>query len=110
MAVSAITRLGASVACNGTTKRSITLDNQRRYEIIHTSQTVAGAADTANILLGSTNAFTADLSEEDDKVILTTAFSVMMGPGIDTLYFCCDNAANAPVFTVIPSGYLGGDF
>jgi len=85
-----------TVALNGVTEVTVTLDEKHMYHVRHTGVD-AGAVDDANSALAAYLSFesgvTADMSEEDDKYALTDGEYVVIGPGIGTLYI--DAAVNS---------------
>ena len=86
-----------------TTASSVTLDKSIQYEITHSGLNTSGASTTDAILLATQDS-TAALTAGDGQAILTTAVSVKVGPGVDTLKF--DATTNAPTFTVWPIASL----
>ncbi len=95
--MAAVTDHFGTVALNGSTEVTVTLDERFAYQVRHTGID-ASATDDANSALTAflsyaTGLAGVDLSEEDDKYPLIDGQSVEIGPGIATLYI--DAAANA---------------
>lgn len=99
--MAAVTDHFGTVALNGATEVTVTLDEQFAYQVRHTGVD-ASANDDANSALTAylsyASGVTVDLSEEDDKYPLMDGQSVEIGPGISTLYI--DAAANSDAILV----------
>ena len=94
--MAAVTKCFGTVALNGATEVTVTLDPMFAYQVKHTG-TDAGGTDDANsalvAYLSYASGVTVSLAEEDDKYPLMDGQSVEIGPGIATLYI--DAAAGA---------------
>ena len=99
--MAAVTDHFGTVALNGTTEVTVTLDEKFMYHVRHTGVD-ASANDDANsaltAFLSYASGVTADMSEEDDKYPLMDGEYVVIGPGIATLYI--DAAANSDAILV----------
>ena len=94
--MAAITKYFGTVALNGSTEVTVTLDERFSYQVRHTGID-AGSVDDANSALTAylswASGVTVSMAEEDDKYPLMNETSVEIGPGISTLYI--DAAANS---------------
>ncbi len=87
--MAAATKHFGTVALNGASEVTVTLDKQFAYEVRHTGVDASGADDASSALtafLSYATGVTADMAEEDDKYPLMDGQSVEIGPGISTLY------------------------
>jgi len=95
--MAAVTKYFGTVALNGATEVTVTLDEEYMYEVRHTGVDAAGTAD-ANAQLTAYLSWESGLAavsmaEEDDKYPLMYGQAVYIGPGISTLYI--DAVANS---------------
>ena len=85
-----------TVALNGSTEVTVTLDSKFAYQVRHTGVDASGS-DNANSALTAylsyASGVTVSMAEEDDKYPLMNEQSVEIGPGITTLYI--DAAADS---------------
>jgi hypothetical protein len=79
---------------------SVTLQAGRSYSIAHNGVDTSGGFDDATIFLATSAAPTADYAAETDKVPLQAQRTVVLGPGVGTLYF--RTASGSPTFTITP--------
>ena len=94
--MAAVTKYFGTVALNGATEVTVTLDEKYSYHVRHTGDDAGGTddADSAKTAyLSYESGVTASLAEEDDKYPLLTDQEVIIGPGISTLYI--DSTAGA---------------
>jgi len=94
--MAAVTKYFGTVALNGTTEVTVTLDERFSYQVRHTGVDATGTDDPASALvayLSYASGVTVSMAEEDDKYPLMDGQSVIIGPGITTLYI--DAAANS---------------
>lgn len=94
--MAAVTKYFGTVALNGTTEVTVTLDPEFAYVVRHTGVDAGGTDDASSALtayLSYASGVTVSMAEEDDKYPLMDGQSVEIGPGISTLYI--DAAANA---------------
>ncbi len=94
--MAAVTKHFGTVALNGASEVTVTLDERFAYQVRHTGVDASGADDASSALtafLSYATGVTADMSEEDDKYPLMDEQSVEIGPGISTLYV--DSAADS---------------
>jgi hypothetical protein len=95
--MAAVTDHFGTVALNGATEVTVTLDEKFAYQVRHTGLDAGGVDDANSALtayLSYASGITAlTLAEEDDKYPLMDAQSVEIGPGIATLYI--DSTAGA---------------
>lgn len=85
----AVTKHFGTVALDGSTEVTVTLDEQFAYQVRHTGVDAAGVDDAESALsafLSYATGVTATPAEEDDKYVLMNEQSVEIGPGISTLY------------------------
>lgn len=84
-----ITNHFGTVALNGATEVTVTLDERYAYQVRHTGMDATATVDANSILvayLSYASGVTVSMAEEDDKYPLLTSQSVEIGPGIKTLY------------------------
>jgi len=94
--MAAVTKHFGTVALNGTTEVTVTLDERFAYEVRHTGVDASGNDDANSALtayLSYASGVTVSMAEEDDKYPLRDGQSVEIGPGISTLYI--DAAASS---------------
>ena len=94
--MAAVTKNFGTVALNGSSEVTVTLDEQFCYHVRHTGVDASGNDDANSALtayLSYASGVTVDMSEEDDKYPLMDGEYVVIGPGIATLYI--DAAANS---------------
>ena len=87
--MAAVTKYFGTVALNGATEVTVTLDERYSYQVRHTGVDAAGVDDAESALsafLSWESGVTATPAEEDDKYVLMDGQSVEIGPGIATLY------------------------
>ena len=85
----AVTKHFGTVALNSTTEVTVTLNEQFSYQVKHLGADAAGNDDAQSALtayLSYASGVTVSLAEEDDKYPLMDGQSVIIGPGIGTLY------------------------
>lgn len=78
-----------TVALNGTTEVTVTLDPTFAYQVRHTGVDASGNDDAASALtafLSYASGVTVSFAEEDDKYPLVDGQELVIGPGISTLY------------------------
>jgi len=94
--MAAVTKYFGTVALNGATEVTVTLDEEYMYEVRHTGVDAGGTADANAQLtayLSYISGVTVSMAEEDDKYPLMYGQAVYIGPGISTLYI--DAVANS---------------
>ena len=94
--MAAVTDHFGTVALNGTTEVTVTLDPKFTYQVRHTGVDASGTDDASSALtayLSYASGVTVSMAEEDDKYPLMDGQSVEIGPGITTLYI--DAASNS---------------
>lgn len=99
--MAAVTTFFGTVALNGATEVTVTLDERFVYQVRHTGVDASGTDDANSALtayLSYASGVTVSLAEEDDKYPLMDGQSVEIGPGINTLYI--DAAAGADAILV----------
>lgn len=87
--MAAVTKYFGTVALNGATEVTVTLDERFSYQVRHTGVDAAGVDDANSALtayLSWATGVTVSMAEEDDKYPLMDGQSVEIGPGISTLY------------------------
>jgi len=95
--MAAVTNFFGTVALNGTTEVTVTLDPKFAYQVRHTGDDAAGNDDAQSELtayLSYASGVTVSLAEEDDKYPLISDQSVEIGPGITTLYIDAASGAD----------------
>lgn len=94
--MAAVTKHFGTVALNGASEVTVSLDEKFAYQVRHTGVDAALNDDDASALsafLSSASGVVATPAEEDDKYILMNEQSVEIGPGISKLYI--DSVATA---------------
>ena len=94
--MASVTKNFGTVALNGATEVTVTLDERFAYQVRHTGTDASGTDDANSALtayLSYASGVTVSLAEEDDKYPLMDGQTVEIGPGIPTLYI--DAAAGA---------------
>lgn len=87
--MAAVTNHFGTVALNGATEVTVTLDEKFAYQVRHTGVDAALNDDAASALsafLSYASGVTPTPAEEDDKYALMDGQSVEIGPGISTLF------------------------
>jgi len=87
--MAAVTDYFGTVAINGVTEVTVTLNPKFAYQVRHTGIDAASVDDANSALpafLSYASGVTVTPAEEDDKYVLMDAQSVEIGPGITTLY------------------------
>jgi hypothetical protein len=87
--MAAVTKLFGTVALNGASEVTVTLDEKFAYQVRHTGVDAGGTDDANSALtayLSYTSGVVATMAEADDKYPLMDGQSVEIGPGISTLY------------------------
>ena len=87
--MAAVTKYFGTVALNSTTEVTVTLDERFSYQVRHTGIDASGTDDANSALtayLSFASGVTVSMAEEDDKYPLMNEQSVVIGPGISTLY------------------------
>ncbi len=87
--MAAVTKHFGTVALVSNGEVSVTLDERYAYHIRHTGLDASGNDDANSAgaaCLSRTSGKTVDMSEADDKFVLTDGKSIEIGPGIATLY------------------------
>lgn len=87
------------ILVTGTTPISVTLDQNKKYELHHNAIGEAGTAVTDAIMV-ATGSSTAALTAGSGQAILGSARKLELGPGITTLKL--DATANAPTVSLVP--------
>lgn len=85
-----------------TSLQSVDLDGNREYSLGHDGEDDTGGSDENTIYLGFDTVGTANETEGSDKAKLISGRSIVIGPGVDKLYF--QTETGTPTFTVVPSG------
>lgn len=94
--MASVTKYFGTVALNGATEVTVTLDERFAYEVRHTGVDASGTEDANSGLtayMSYASGVTVSMAEEDDKYPLMSGQAVEIGPGIATLYI--DAAANS---------------
>jgi hypothetical protein len=87
--MAAVTDHFGTVALNGATEVTVTLNPEFAYQVRHTGLDAGGTDDANSALtayLSYASGVTVSMAEEDDKYPLMDGQSVEIGPGITTLY------------------------
>ena len=95
--MASVTKYFGTVALNGATEVTVTLDEKYAYMVRHTGLDASGNNDANSAITAylsyESGLAGVNLSEEDDKYPLLDGDLVAIGPGISTLYI--DSTAGA---------------